>query len=293
MKIRPNQLSKRVKEFINSSDKFLWRLLLAIMSVVCFSFLTQKNIVLASQTQILSKLLNAKPSVESAEAFINKAHEFPLTSNLRINSFRKLQAVRSSLALAFPLQGDAVITSNFGLRTHPISGKQRFHAGTDLGAPEGAAVLAALPGVVDTAGWINGYGKTVILEHESGTIATLYAHLSEILVRPGQSISQGTIIGKVGQTGNVTGPHLHFELQEKKGSGWDAIDARNFLLAKRRVPIQINPNLARAEEAMPSCDIAFLGRCKAPVSPSIKFPSAMPLTAPCNVGFMGNCTSDQ
>lgn len=127
--------------------------------------------------------------------------------------------------MIFPLPMPVSITSAFGWRTHPISGTKRFHSGTDLGAPLGTPVLAAFPGQVDTAGYMGGYGLAILLQHQKGQLATRYAHLSKIYVQPGQWVSQGTIIGLVGNTGNSTGPHLHFETLVKKNNGLAAIDS--------------------------------------------------------------------
>lgn len=135
------------------------------------------------------------------------------------------QLGNNNLRLLFPLPIPAVITSAFGWRVHPISGDQRFHSGTDIGAPMGTPVLAAYAGRVAIADFLGGYGLTVTLDHKEGTQQTLYAHLSEIFVRPGEWVPQGTVIGRVGSTGNSTGPHLHFELRESTQEGWVALDA--------------------------------------------------------------------
>lgn len=122
----------------------------------------------------------------------------------------------------FPLTIPAPITSLFGWRMHPITGGQRFHAGTDLGAPLGTPVVAASEGDVAYADVLGGYGLTVVLDHNEYTQQTLYAHLSEIFVEPGEWVEQGTVIGRVGSTGNSTGPHLHFETRQLTPSGWVA-----------------------------------------------------------------------
>ena len=125
----------------------------------------------------------------------------------------------------FPLTIPASITSLFGWRLHPISGDYRFHAGTDLGAPQGTPVIAAASGEVATADFLGGYGLTVILRHEKGTQESRYGHLSEIFVQTGELVEQGTVIGRVGSTGNSTGPHLHFEWRHLTNDGWVAVDA--------------------------------------------------------------------
>ncbi|NMG57827.1 M23 family peptidase [Geitlerinema sp. P-1104] len=126
--------------------------------------------------------------------------------------------------LIFPLSIPAPISSFFGWRHHPIAGVRRFHAGTDIAAPTGTPVLAAFSGKVATAEMLGGYGLTVILEHNQGTAETLYAHLSQLLVRPGQEVRQGQVIGRVGNTGYSTGPHLHFEVKQLTEQGWVHLD---------------------------------------------------------------------
>jgi murein DD-endopeptidase MepM/ murein hydrolase activator NlpD len=127
--------------------------------------------------------------------------------------------LRNGERMIFPLPIPVDITSMFGWRVHPITGEWRFHSGTDMGAPMGTPILAAYSGRVSLAEVLGGYGLAVLLEHNEGSQATRYAHLSEIFVKPGQWVQQGTVIGLVGSTGNSTGPHLHFEtLQANQGS---------------------------------------------------------------------------
>lgn len=126
--------------------------------------------------------------------------------------------------MMFPLPIPATITSLFGWRIHPITGDQRFHAGTDFGAEMGTPVVAAYSGSVAIADLMGGYGLAVVLDHQKSGQQTLYAHLSEIFVQPGQVVEQGTIIGSVGSTGNSTGPHLHFEVRQLTRQGWVATD---------------------------------------------------------------------
>ena len=129
-----------------------------------------------------------------------------------------------NIRLVFPLSIPAPITSLFGWRTHPIEGGQRFHSGTDLGAPMGTPVLAAYAGKVALADFLGGYGLAVAVEHNKGTQQTLYGHLSEIFVKPGEWVKQGMVIGRVGSTGLSTGPHLHFEFRQLTAQGWVAMD---------------------------------------------------------------------
>jgi murein DD-endopeptidase MepM/ murein hydrolase activator NlpD len=103
------------------------------------------------------------------------------------------------------------VTSSFTLaRYHPILKRSRPHLGVDFGAPTGTPVRAVADGVVTTAGPHGGHGNFVELDHD-GPYATSYSHLSAVLVKRGQSVRQGDIIGKVGSTGLSTGPHLHYQ----------------------------------------------------------------------------------
>ena len=114
-------------------------------------------------------------------------------------------------AMIWPISGP--ITSEFGWRTHPITGDQRFHSGLDIGGDYGIPVHAAQSGTVTYAGWISGYGNTVIIDHGGG-VTTLYGHNQSLAVGEGQSVSQGEVISYCGSTGNSTGPHCHFEVRQ-------------------------------------------------------------------------------
>ena len=104
------------------------------------------------------------------------------------------------------------ITSEFSpSRVNPVSGKVLPHTGTDIGANNGDPIVASASGTVSFAGVNSGYGNCVIIDHGGG-ISTLYAHMSSVMVNKGDSVIQGDMIGRVGSTGNSTGPHLHFEI---------------------------------------------------------------------------------
>ena len=97
------------------------------------------------------------------------------------------------------------------MRFHPILQTLRAHRGVDYGAPTGTPVRSVADGVVEFAGWQNGYGNVIKVQHGNSR-ETLYAHLSRIDVKNGQSVEQGQAVGAVGATGWATGPHLHFEV---------------------------------------------------------------------------------
>ncbi|WP_225913980.1 M23 family metallopeptidase [Leptolyngbya ohadii] len=146
--------------------------------------------------------------------------------NLNVRPTMQLRL--GNVSLRFPLSIPAVITSAFGWRIHPVTGQGRLHSGTDLGAPMGTPVLAAFSGKVEAADEMGGYGLAIILQHAEDT-QTLYAHLSEMFVKPGEEVQQGQVIGLVGSTGMSTGPHLHFEYLKKTPDGWTAMDAGSAL----------------------------------------------------------------
>jgi murein DD-endopeptidase MepM/ murein hydrolase activator NlpD len=113
--------------------------------------------------------------------------------------------------LASPMEFSRV-TSGFKMRMHPILKTMRAHLGIDYGAPTGTSVRTIGNGVVEFAGVQNGFGNVIFIRHDNQNV-TVYAHLSHIGVRKGQSVDQGQAIGAVGSTGWATGPHLHFEFR--------------------------------------------------------------------------------
>ena len=106
-----------------------------------------------------------------------------------------------------------VITSDYGVREHPIQGITKFHTGIDIGnADYGAPIVAAADGVVTLASYYGGYGNCVMINHGNG-ISTLYGHGQKILTEVGKEVKKGELIMEVGSTGDSTGPHCHFEVR--------------------------------------------------------------------------------
>lgn len=124
---------------------------------------------------------------------------------------REGKNVKKSI-LKTPLDG-ARISSNFGMRKHPISGFNKMHKGVDFAAPTGTPIYAGGNGIVEYVGRNGGYGKYIRIRHNNG-YKTAYAHLSNYKkgISKGVRVNQGEIIGYVGSTGNSTGPHLHYEI---------------------------------------------------------------------------------
>jgi len=139
---------------------------------------------------------------------------------------------KDDLALAlgelfiYPLKG-ARLSSPFGWRNDPISGERRHHAAIDLSASQGTVVWAAMDGKVSALGYNATYGNFIILSHAGG-FQTMYAHLHTISVKKGDTVSQGTKIGTVGNTGYSTGPHLHFAVYKNS----TAVNPLDYLISR-------------------------------------------------------------
>ena len=125
------------------------------------------------------------------------------------------KSVRKAL-MKTPING-ARLSSNFGMRKHPILGFNKMHKGTDFAAKKGTPVMASGDGKIIRARWCGGGGNCIKIKHNS-TYSTVYAHLSKFAsgIKEGTRVKQGRIIGYVGSTGMSTGPHLHYEVIENK-----------------------------------------------------------------------------
>ncbi len=124
-------------------------------------------------------------------------------------------APRSAQGIAVPSGMpllDARLTSNFGMRTHPVMGGRRSHKGIDLAASTGTPIYATADGRVSMSQYYGSYGNYVQLEH-GAELQTRYAHMSSMTVREGEQVRKGQLIGYVGSTGRSTGPHLHYEVR--------------------------------------------------------------------------------
>ena len=124
----------------------------------------------------------------------------------------------------WPVPASSRISSEYGYRTSPISGKREFHNGLDIPAPYGSAIVATEAGTVTYSGWMNGYGYTIIIDHGSG-ITSLYGHNSSLVVKKGQKVSRGQTIAKCGSTGWSTGNHCHFTISK----GGSAVNPHNYV----------------------------------------------------------------
>lgn len=160
----------------------------------------------AGSKQVTYALVRENGQVKEQQVVRSTVEKEPVTQVVAVGT-RKPAVVGTGRYIWPVSRGGGTITSRFGRRDG------EFHEGVDIAAPTGTPVLAADSGVVVFAGWKGGYGKCVIIEHGNGS-ATLYGHLSQILVREGQKVDKGKTIGLVGSTGRSTGPHLHFEVMQ-------------------------------------------------------------------------------
>ncbi len=135
-----------------------------------------------------------------------------LTEEMEAKNKNQIPTQYTGGTFTWPVPGYYRISSEYNPRTSPISGNYEFHTGIDIPAGYGEDVVAAGDGVVITAGWINGYGNTVMISHGSG-IVTLYGHNSSVVVSQGQTVSKGQVVAKIGSTGYSTGNHCHFEVR--------------------------------------------------------------------------------
>ncbi|WP_316862749.1 M23 family metallopeptidase [uncultured Cohaesibacter sp.] len=148
---------------------------------------------------------------------------------LALDRFMQLKSKVRSLPITHPLPSGH-LTSKFGIRKDPFLGNMSMHSGIDLGDLYGNPIRAAGEGVVTYAGARSGYGLMVEVDHDNGVVSR-YAHMSKTLVKKGERVRVGTILGKVGSTGRSTGPHLHFETRVNGR----AVNPYSFLIAGKEL----------------------------------------------------------
>ena len=137
-------------------------------------------------------------------------------------------ALETQFASVYPIVGTR-LSSKFGMRNHPVIKKRRHHHGIDLAAPKNAHVRSIQSGTVVFADKRGGYGNLIVILHDNG-LTSHYGHLNKISTETGSRVKAGELIGLVGSTGRVTGPHLHFEVR-KNGKPLD--------------PLKLFPNIAK------------------------------------------------
>jgi len=169
------------------------------------------------QKEVLIAQLNEK--IEETEEISEEAEkalmEFGQKYSELLEKKKKIRNYYTGGKLGLPLKREYRLSSPFGYRIHPVTGKRKLHTGIDMAVPEGTPVYAAESGVVIVAQTWSGYGNTIVINHGNG-LWTLYGHLKPggILVEKGQTVKRGEKIGLVGKTGTATGYHLHFEVRK-------------------------------------------------------------------------------
>ncbi|MBA2770595.1 MAG: M23 family metallopeptidase [Sphingomonas sp.] len=154
------------------------------------------------------------------------------------SSWKKLDSLQNG-AIAIPSEKPVrtgAFTSGYGVRSDPFQGRAAMHAGIDLSGPVGTPIYATADGTVTSAGWNSGgYGNLVKIDHGRG-IETRYAHLSSIAISPGQHITRGQVIGRMGSTGRSTGSHLHYEVRidDRAVNPIPFMKSTDYLLAMKR-----------------------------------------------------------
>ena len=187
----------------------------------------KKQIVISKQNQVkqaqvlsntktareyyISKLTNEEKELQQKiDTYNNQVAE--IEAEIKLLAANSISDDYIGGAIKWPVPGYSTITSQYGMRVHPITGAYKLHTGVDISAPIGASFIAAANGIVTKATYNYAYGNMVIIDHGGG-VQTLYAHGSEIMVQLGQTVSAGTEVLKVGSTGYSTGPHAHFEIR--------------------------------------------------------------------------------
>ncbi len=150
-----------------------------------------------------------EPSL-SAEIIASGGKDIKVSSNDDIPKNVSVDSYKLNKKMVLPLKGE--ITSPFGVRTHPISGDLRFHAGIDIAAEMGSNIYSAFDGEIIVADYDKWNGNYLKIKHDNN-ITTIYCHCEKLNVKKGQKIRAGEVVATVGSTGSSTGPHLHFELR--------------------------------------------------------------------------------
>ncbi len=221
-------LNSGVSETIHAGDVLAIKKSVPLLSVqVAYVFEGEKNIPFeTTQTQdenmpsgnkktvregvegkkyVVEEVVKVNGEVVATNVKSEKVLSEPVAAQVSVGTKKSLSTVASSGRLARPTYG--TVTSRFGKRG------RGFHSGLDIGAPTGTPIYAADGGTVTFAGWESGYGYLVKLDHGGGFV-TYYGHCSALLTSVGKKVAKGDLIAKVGNTGNSTGPHLHFEVRK-------------------------------------------------------------------------------
>ena len=179
-------------------------------------FKTEKEFEIAVMYEEKNRLLDEyRQNASDAEAELKELTEaadkvYDIIVNIEKN--KEFVDTYTGGELEWPVEGRYYVSSGYVGRISPVGNGYEFHTGIDIPAPEGYEIHAAEGGEVINAGWINGYGNTVIIDHGGG-VSTLYAHNSDLAVEYGEMVERGQVIAYCGSTGYATGSHCHFEVR--------------------------------------------------------------------------------
>lgn len=150
---------------------------------------------------------------KALEEEVDKLNDYAKEIEAEIVKLQRNTGPYSGGQMEWPAPGYYRITSYFGYRIHPILKTKKLHTGIDVGVPTGGDIVSAAAGVVIYSGSLGGYGNTIMVDH-GGSIVTLYAHNSRLIVKENDLVKRGDVVAKAGSTGMSTGPHLHFEVRK-------------------------------------------------------------------------------
>lgn len=156
------------------------------------------------ETQQLNNEIKSLENITKVEEVVEKVKE-------KTDEEKEIEALIGMYQFKNPIEEDGVITSNFGKRNSDNENVSEYHTGIDIGAEYGTDIKSSVTGIVTLVSNVGDYGKQVRVRNNN--VTTLYAHCSEILVKEGDIVADGQVIAKVGNSGNSTGPHLHFEIR--------------------------------------------------------------------------------
>ncbi|MEN3013397.1 MAG: M23 family metallopeptidase [Endomicrobiia bacterium] len=220
-------------EYLNKELSKTWELLARVeekerLLRKMLDMKTKKNIILGiseeelgkggpffNQSKFLQQISNSPQDVslvdykEHFDLIKRSIEEITKNCDEIIDYIKYQKSLYKATPLIWPCNGNVV--SPFGRRIHPIYKIEHFHTGIDISNQKGTPIVATADGVVKFAGWQEGYGKVVVLQHNHGYL-TIYGHLSSIKVKVGQKVTRGDVLGLMGETGTATGPHLHYEI---------------------------------------------------------------------------------
>ena len=156
------------------------------------------------ETQQLNNEIKSLENITKVEEVVEKVKE-------KTDEEKEIEALIGMYQFKNPIEENGVITSNFGKRNSDNENVSEYHTGIDIGAEYGTDIKSSVTGIVTLVSNVGDYGKQVRVRNNN--VTTLYAHCSEILVKEGDIVADGQVIAKVGNSGNSTGPHLHFEIR--------------------------------------------------------------------------------